>query len=370
MIGHIIVYFITAVLIFAFNVINESYLPFLIDVIFIIITIAGIITVIMLHRAVEVEVDSENSVATRTEKYLVRFTVRNKGYIPLTACKVVTRVRYNGRKIKKTYRKNLCCGNNAEANCDFYISCPSCEMVTVECVKVYIYDYIGLFCIPKKIKKTSTVLVMPNLPPVDIIDKMTYVINDEDGIVYSQERPGDDQTEVFAIREYVPGDSVRKLHWKLTTKSNKLMVKDFSLPIKDNDTVIFDLFQEPKGTKSNRDEVFDLFYGLVYAMTKRGVGFNACFYNNEYVTLRIENQNDIYALFAQIYTIEPYNYDISAAEYFYSSNGNKQNRVFYVTSYLDEHTQGNLSLLADTGKVYYLIPGHVHNSYMPVRFEG
>lgn len=370
MVVHILVYFLVAALLFTFNVVNASYLPFIMDVVFVIVSMLGIITVIMHYRAVEVELESENSVATRTEKYLVRFTVINKGYIPLTGCKIIVKVSYKGRNIKKIYRKNVYCGSNEEAQCEFFIACPSCEMITVECVKVRVYDFLGLFCLPKKVQKSSTVLVMPNLPTVDITDKMSYVLNEEEGIIYSQERPGDDATEIFAIREYVPGDNIRKIHWKLTTKSDRLMVKDYSLPIKNNDTVIIDIFKGDKEKTDNRDELFDLFYGLVYAMTKRGYGFNACFYNGEYCTTRIENQNDIYGLFAQVYDIKPYEKQVSAAELFYSNRVNNQNRIFYVTGYLDEFTYGQLNLLSSTGKTYYLIPGHFHNSYMPVRYEG
>lgn len=370
MIGHLILYFIIGIAIFAFNVVNNSYLPFLIFIVYVVVTILGIATLVVLYKSIDVEIESENMIGTRTEKFLVRYTIINKGFLPLITCRLVTLVTYNGRHVKKKYKQNIYCGSYSKTECEFYIDCPSCEIVTIDCIKANICDYLGLLCIAKKIHKISTVIVMPKLPPIELIDKMVYVINEEDGVVYSQERPGDDQTEIFAIREYVQGDNIRKIHWKLSTKSDKLMVKDFGLPIKDNDNVIIDIFAEKKGVKSNLDDVFDLFYGLVYAMTKRGVGFNACIYKDEYVVIRVENQSDIYGLFATIYNIKPYDYEISAAEYFYSNRKNNQNRMFYVTGYLNEQTQGNMRLMADAGKVYYLIPGHVHNSYMPVRFEG
>ena len=241
MILHIVIYLFIAVLLFVFNVVNSSYLPFLFDIIFVVISIVGVLTVIFQHMGVIVENDCENAVATRTEKYLVRFIIKNKSFIPLLGCKIKVKVQYKGRNINKIYKRNVCCGGRSETVCEFYIDCPSCEMVTIECMKAGITDYLGLFYFPKKINKTSTVLVMPNLPQVDLTDKMSYVLNEEEGMIYSQERPGDDATEVFAIREYVPGDKIRKIHWKLTTKSDKLMVKDFSLPIKEKDTVIIDI---------------------------------------------------------------------------------------------------------------------------------
>lgn len=53
----------------------------------------------------------------------------------------------------------------------------------------------------------------------------------EDSDSYSQERPGWDLTEIFQLREYVPGDSPRQVHWKLSGKLDRLIVRDPGLPI-------------------------------------------------------------------------------------------------------------------------------------------
>ena len=53
----------------------------------------------------------------------------------------------------------------------------------------------------------------------------------EDSEVYSQEKPGQDLSETFQIREYRPGDSIRQMHWKLTQKLDRPIVRDPSLPI-------------------------------------------------------------------------------------------------------------------------------------------
>ena len=56
----------------------------------------------------------------------------------------------------------------------------------------------------------------------------------------SQERPGADLTETFQIREYVPGDSMRQIHWKLSGKFDRLIVRDPALPITRNVLVFWE----------------------------------------------------------------------------------------------------------------------------------
>ena len=53
----------------------------------------------------------------------------------------------------------------------------------------------------------------------------------DDSEVYAEDRPGPDLTETFQIREYQEGDSIRQVHWKLTSKLDKLIIRDPSLPV-------------------------------------------------------------------------------------------------------------------------------------------
>jgi hypothetical protein len=48
---------------------------------------------------------------------------------------------------------------------------------------------------------------------------------------YSQIKSGDDPSEVFSIREYREGDRIQRIHWKLSSKQNQLMIKEFSNPL-------------------------------------------------------------------------------------------------------------------------------------------
>lgn len=83
---------------------------------------------------------------------------------------------------------------------------------------------------------------------------------------YSKTQKGDDPSEIFDIRDYVDGDKLNRVHWKLTAKQDKTMVKDYSLPIsnsivlmldpvtsrnKDDDLILFDTLVETVASISN-----------------------------------------------------------------------------------------------------------------------
>jgi hypothetical protein len=66
---------------------------------------------------------------------------------------------------------------------------------------------------------------------------------------FSSSKAGDDPSEIFSIHEYQDGDKLSKIHWKLTAKQDKLMVKDYSLPLADSFLIIADTYT-PDGEDS------------------------------------------------------------------------------------------------------------------------
>ena len=50
---------------------------------------------------------------------------------------------------------------------------------------------------------------------------------------YSEKKRGNDPGEVRSIYEYQPGDPVKNIHWKLSEKVDKLLVKELGMPVSD-----------------------------------------------------------------------------------------------------------------------------------------
>ena len=125
-----------------------------------------------------------------------------------------------------------------------------CGRMKLNLTQIVLYDCFGLIGISHKVNKSVYTTVQPDTfeMQVSLIPGMNYL---EDSDIFSEERPGSDLTETFQIREYVPGDSPRQIHWKLTNKFDKLIVRDPSLPITRNVLV----FWERTGESDNLDRI-------------------------------------------------------------------------------------------------------------------
>lgn len=102
-----------------------------------------------------------------------------------------------------------------------------CGQVTIRFKDVYCYDLIGLNRILLQIPETACLTVYPEDLPLGVTAD-SFLSGFREGEQQTVGRRGNDPSEVFDLREYQNGDDVRSIHWKLSEKMDKLLVKEAS----------------------------------------------------------------------------------------------------------------------------------------------
>lgn len=100
-----------------------------------------------------------------------------------------------------------------------------CGQITVRVKNVCCYDIMGLNCLQVPVPDTLVLTVYPEKLPLGVIAD-SFLSGFREGEQQTVSRRGNDQTEVFDLREYQTGDDVRAIHWKLSEKMDKLLVKE------------------------------------------------------------------------------------------------------------------------------------------------
>ena len=123
---------------------------------------------------------------------------------------------------------------------DTYFSSSHCGTVEISIEKLTRRDFLGLFRhdFPGDVKKRVT--VMPQIFPMEIALTSGSSAFPE-GDRYSKYKTGEDSAEIMGIKEYVPGDPVKNMHWKLSGKTDKLLVKEFGSPLVNQVGVFLDM---------------------------------------------------------------------------------------------------------------------------------
>ena len=83
-----------------------------------------------------------------------------------------------------------------------------------------VYDLLGLFSLPLRCQKQQKVVVEPKPLPIPHAEEA-----DADAAFAWKPKNGG-FSENHELRLYVPGDSLRQIHWKLTAKTGKLIIRE------------------------------------------------------------------------------------------------------------------------------------------------
>lgn len=87
-------------------------------------------------------------------------------------------------------------------------------------------DPFGLFLTPRRIEATQRMIVYPKAVPLRNFHLPANLLSGGEPQRYQTQNV---TTNAAGVREYVPGDSINRIHWKSTARRGKLIVKEFEL---------------------------------------------------------------------------------------------------------------------------------------------
>lgn len=109
-----------------------------------------------------------------------------------------------------------------------------CGRVDLSIQRVQVLDTLGLFALNVSPKNGSmpaaSVYVLPELQQRSIQTDEAADLG-LDSARYSTAKAGGDPSEIFQLRDYREGDPRHSVHWKLSSRMNRLIVREFGLPL-------------------------------------------------------------------------------------------------------------------------------------------
>ncbi len=121
------------------------------------------------------------------------------------------------------------------------VELPTRDSTTLICrvCDSYICDYLGLFRFKLRQPELATVTVMPKPLEPEHRPELNKLQN-------AAMRPSSGVSESYELRDYRPGDSMRDIHWKLTAKTDRLIVREPQEPAVDKIAVTVTLTNDRK----------------------------------------------------------------------------------------------------------------------------
>ena len=116
---------------------------------------------------------------------------------------------------------NLLSGERRKLRCGDALPTEHCGVLEIQPRKIRAYDYLGLFRGRIRKRQPYRILIRPEQIPVENPPDMSrYLVN------AWKPKLGGGYAENHELRLYRPGDNLRQIHWKLSAKTGKLILRE------------------------------------------------------------------------------------------------------------------------------------------------
>ena len=306
-----------------------------------VIPILLFLSVVIMRISVKFSVKCNSGVITKGEKGNFLVNIKNRSFFPIT--KIILFGTYSNSFFNKPDSGEICfwIPPFSSKNFDMEISSEHAGNIKIAFTKARVYDYFGVFSLPFKVKQEFVYSVVPPFQMVNVkLSPNMYTISESN--VFSKHKAGDDPSEVFQIRDYVGGDKLNRIHWKLSSKHDNFIVKDYSLPISESALILVELCCDMKSSSDLDliDTVLESAFSLSNIFIDNGTAHTIGWYNTvskSIFTYKIEGIDDLYSAIGMIYNNTSYYSEPYLAQLDADEQKNMSHVIYIAPNISDKH---------------------------------
>ena len=230
----------------------------------------------------------------KNRELLGRIVLENRSRFSIfkAICEVLVKNNLTGEESRINIALSAFKKSRAEG--EFCLSSEFCGYITAKVERVFLTDIFGIFPVEAKgfsSAKGKTTVLPETFEPVIVFDGILPVPEDSES--YSPDKKGYDYSETFQIREYAPGDSMKQIHWKLSEKLDKTIVRDPSLPIAKNIMLFWDKTAGTAAAKET-DAMAEVCCSAAQSLLKSGYEFMLAWSNGDRTeTAEIKSEEEL-----------------------------------------------------------------------------
>ena len=356
-----IIYFFIIIGSFLFTILYSDYFPLAIFITVLLLPIVLNIIIRIINKNISLDIQSNNVLENKDEEISIKIFIKNNSIFPALNGELKLSYYNKFSNNKEIEYINFPINSKERESITFKIKSKYCGKLIIEAESLKIYDYLTISSVKKKLNKSKEIIILPNIYNLSFFNKVLDV-NSLDGENFSKDKSGDDPSEVFDIREYVEGDKIQRIHWKLSSKINNIMIKEYSQPISSSSIIIVE-FCEDKNNINIIQGIIETAISLSYMLLSYNYIHYICWYDKSkdyFYKVIINSEEDILGVACELLSLTTYEEDIlSLKHYNIESDGEKYSRKFYITSnipkddiaYLEENENMDILYLKDKREV-------------------
>lgn len=178
---------------------------------------------------------------------------------------------------------------------EFLLESAHCGRIYVQLRSAVLLDYCGLFSKAVPCRTDARITVLPSLFPCEA--SFSPAAGDETEL--SLPRRGTDVMETFQLREYQPGDDIRRIHWKLSSKVDTLLLREPGQTVSRSVLLFWD--KRPPCQPAQMDAMAEAAASVCLALCDSGISFDLCWTGaDEPETRRIRDRDTLLSVIPEL----------------------------------------------------------------------
>ncbi len=224
---------------------------------------AAMLAVLITGRIlITIDADDESTHrSTRGEEASICFKIKNRSIFPFPRSVITVCCTNKVSGDENRFHVSLPINYLAEQKVMVTVISDNCGIMDVKAESLRIYDYIKLFSWRIRSLSAAHITVIP-----DIFDNGGFqerMRSAEESEVFSKVKSGDDPSEIFELKDYVPGDRLNRIHWNLSSVREGLITKHYSQGVSSPSAIVPDIDLSKDIQSINA--AFDIFFSIACA---------------------------------------------------------------------------------------------------------
>jgi uncharacterized protein (DUF58 family) len=261
-----------------FHIMLVDYISYFILIFFILLPFVSMLITAAFCRGSVVSLKTGVAAAAKGEEVIVEFRVKNSSAIPVrTKIDFVIRNELTGEVTREIFV--IAAGRRGGVVVQpVSFARPGKILLRIE--RTGVYDPLGIVCLKTKRENRASagLLVMP-----DVVSPVR--VGGDGGVSHNTENDGrmqvvkgDDPSELFDIREYQHGDRVTRIHWKLSERTGRLLVKEFGRVLAGDALIMLDLNCTGQGGADEADAILTALASVSASLVGAGIAHDVEWY--------------------------------------------------------------------------------------------
>lgn len=200
-------------------------------------------------------------------------------------------------------------------------------------------DYLGIKLFSRPLALSCYAMAVPEKSRL-VMNMLEYSMSQGEEQEMDVTNSSEDVTQVKEIREYKPGDRLQRVHWKLSTKTEDLFVKEYEREFNRTITLLVELKRDSDKVGFLND-LLKAFYSTAVLFLEEELKFQVQWYDirrQRFETARVEEEEGLIEVMQQIFMMEPYESEMAYMKYREIQHGRMDMAIYFTSMSFTDFT--------------------------------